>query len=386
VPYLVINHDGITCPLCGSLLRLPRLTIHAFAGSKKGPSSTIKEASYTWQEVAKHNTAESVWIIHLDNVYDVTDFLSSHPGGQELLLLAAGRDITELLEMYHCFSLEKVMKQLHLFKIGTLSGPTEFPRFAPDASGFYKTVTARVKTYFDARPKGALRSPWTGLIRMLPIIALGILCFALVHNMLGSYSFPVKFAAAVVYGVCQVLPLMHWLHDASHGALGPNETWWKFFGRLSMDWIAGANIMPWHHQHIIGHHVYTNVFEGDPDLPAVEKGDPRRLVKRQFWASFYKYQHIYMPVLYGVLGIKIRISDFVDFMYHKMNGPVRVNHYDNVWIRVFLVKAIWVAWRILVPIYVLNVPAMEVLGYMVVSDIVSGYWLAFNFQVRKAFQ
>lgn len=58
-------------------------------------------------------------------------------------------------------------------------------------------------------------------------------------------------------------------------------------------------------QHVVGHHIYTNVFGADPDLPETAEGDPRRLVHRQKYASFYRYQHIYLPPLYGILGLKV---------------------------------------------------------------------------------
>lgn len=34
-------------------------------------------------------------------------------------------------------------------------------------------------------------------------------------------------------------------------------------------------------QHVIGHHIYTNVFLADPDLPDKMEADPRRLVPKQ---------------------------------------------------------------------------------------------------------
>lgn len=60
---------------------------------------------------------------------------------------------------------------------------------------------------------------------------------------------------------------MHAMHDASHASIGPNENYWKFFGRAIMDFFAGGCMMSWHHQHTVGHHVYTNVFNADPDIP-----------------------------------------------------------------------------------------------------------------------
>lgn len=61
---------------------------------------------------------------------------------------------------------------------------------------------------------------------------------------------------------------------------------------------------------MVGHHIYTNVFGADPDLPEEAEGDPRRLVHRQKWASMYRYQHLYLPPLYGILGLKVTNIDW----------------------------------------------------------------------------
>ncbi|XP_065920808.1 cytochrome b5-like [Dysidea avara] len=56
---------------------------------------------FTREDVAKHNTSESCWIIIHDNVYDVTDFLNDHPGGGDILLEFAGQDATAEFEDNH---------------------------------------------------------------------------------------------------------------------------------------------------------------------------------------------------------------------------------------------------------------------------------------------
>ena len=51
--------------------------------------------------VAKHNTPESCWVILYGDVYDVTDFLSEHPGGSKIILKLAGKDATEEYDPVH---------------------------------------------------------------------------------------------------------------------------------------------------------------------------------------------------------------------------------------------------------------------------------------------
>ncbi|KAI9924543.1 hypothetical protein ASPWEDRAFT_109673 [Aspergillus wentii DTO 134E9] len=52
-------------------------------------------------EVASHKTRESCWVLLYGKVYDVTDFLSEHPGGAKIILKLAGKDATEEYDPVH---------------------------------------------------------------------------------------------------------------------------------------------------------------------------------------------------------------------------------------------------------------------------------------------
>eukprot|EP00012_Vannella_robusta_P008534 CAMPEP_0206204830 /NCGR_PEP_ID=MMETSP0166-20121206/13801_1 /ASSEMBLY_ACC=CAM_ASM_000260 /TAXON_ID=95228 /ORGANISM="Vannella robusta, Strain DIVA3 518/3/11/1/6" /LENGTH=416 /DNA_ID=CAMNT_0053624619 /DNA_START=457 /DNA_END=1707 /DNA_ORIENTATION=+ len=54
--------------------------------------------SYTHEEVAKHNSAEDLWVVIDGKVVDVTAFQRKHPGGEEVLLDMAGRDASAAFE------------------------------------------------------------------------------------------------------------------------------------------------------------------------------------------------------------------------------------------------------------------------------------------------
>jgi cytochrome b involved in lipid metabolism len=59
-------------------------------------SSTSK--AFTAQEVAQHNNRSDCWTIIHNNVYDITDFISQHPGGVDRIDKACGIDATQLFE------------------------------------------------------------------------------------------------------------------------------------------------------------------------------------------------------------------------------------------------------------------------------------------------
>lgn len=51
--------------------------------------------------MAKHTSKDSCWVILYGNVYDVTDFLTEHPGGSKIILKLAGKDATEEYDPIH---------------------------------------------------------------------------------------------------------------------------------------------------------------------------------------------------------------------------------------------------------------------------------------------
>ncbi len=55
-------------------------------------------ANFSRSEVESHNSPKSCYVTVGANVYDVTDFLDSHPGGDDLILQYAGQDVAAILQ------------------------------------------------------------------------------------------------------------------------------------------------------------------------------------------------------------------------------------------------------------------------------------------------
>ena len=140
-------------------------------------------ASYTFAEVAAHNTAESCWVTMDGRVYDLTGFLDDHPGGKEMLLLAAGRECTDLFRMYHwrvagANGKGHVERQMQAHEIGVLAGPTQHPVFAPDTVGLYDELSVAVKKYFTESGATPKQCAWPERARELSEGAMSEECCA----------------------------------------------------------------------------------------------------------------------------------------------------------------------------------------------------------------
>jgi cytochrome b involved in lipid metabolism len=61
----------------------------------------MPQPTFTWEEVARHNTPESAFVAIEGKVYDVTAFVDKHPGGRDQLLRGSGRDVSAVFRSYH---------------------------------------------------------------------------------------------------------------------------------------------------------------------------------------------------------------------------------------------------------------------------------------------
>merc|ERR550537_1325079 len=68
---------------------------------KKEKASSGGGGGLTMAEVAKHVTKTDCWVVVRGQVLNVTNFLSSHPGGELAILTFAGKDATAEFDMIH---------------------------------------------------------------------------------------------------------------------------------------------------------------------------------------------------------------------------------------------------------------------------------------------
>jgi sulfite oxidase len=76
--------------------------------------------SYKMEEVSKHDSKEKrIWVTFKSGVYDVTDFVDSHPGGDKIMM-AAGASVDVFWELYAIHKNKNVLAILESYRIGNL--------------------------------------------------------------------------------------------------------------------------------------------------------------------------------------------------------------------------------------------------------------------------
>ena len=87
-----------------------------------------------------------MWISYQDGVYDVTDFLKSHPGGAEKLMMAAGGAIDPFWQMYPFHKVQTVKELLEKYRIGDLHVDDRISeKDLPDFNEMQQDLTERSK-------------------------------------------------------------------------------------------------------------------------------------------------------------------------------------------------------------------------------------------------
>ncbi|KAI9202811.1 uncharacterized protein BJ171DRAFT_512113 [Polychytrium aggregatum] len=126
------------------------------------------KATYSLDEVQEHHTAKSLWLIIDDQVYDLTEFLFDHPGGEEYLLQYGGQDVTEVMKdkILHLHS-DAAYTLLEQYHIGSVDrSQTKKPASArPVATQQASTplhISSKEKVKFIDITKPMLTQVWNG--------------------------------------------------------------------------------------------------------------------------------------------------------------------------------------------------------------------------------
>ncbi|XP_030507547.1 cytochrome b5 [Cannabis sativa] len=92
---------------------------------------------FTLAQVSEHSTPKDCWLIINGKVYDVTKFMEDHPGGDEVLLSATGKDATDDFEdVGHSDSARDMMNEYYVGEIDASTIPKKVT-YTPPKQPYY---------------------------------------------------------------------------------------------------------------------------------------------------------------------------------------------------------------------------------------------------------
>lgn len=331
------------------------------------------QRKFTWQELSRLNKRDNAHVAFCGRVYDVSGFLASHPGGSDQLMLGAGRDITQLFMSYHKPGTAKLLAEKCKY-VGDLID-NEMPTFAREEGKFYETVKKRVAERFKSARLDPKIDYYTfcryGLFCVLASLFwyLGIRY----HSTWSCYVF------AALYGFLSAVLTLTICHDGNHFAITHKPQVWKMLSLLG-DSIHGKSSLTWTYQHCLGHHLYTNINNSDPDTLTFNDGtDKFRIRCLQQWFPVYIYQHLYMPFLYTMFMLKMKLEDFASiFSLQVINIRINPPSFSQL-LLFYTAKAIHFSVRYFIPFFLMPFSTFVLLT--LVSDVIHGLYFTIIIQV-----
>mmetsp|Transcript_25741 Transcript_25741/g.64380 ORF Transcript_25741/g.64380 Transcript_25741/m.64380 type:complete len:485 (-) Transcript_25741:192-1646(-) len=364
----------ITAPSVGGVSTLDaEARIMSLTGGAGAPRK------HTAAEVEVHSTPEDLWVIVHGKVYDVTTFVPRHPGGN-MIWVKAGGDCTQLFDSYHPLKTQAVLDKYYIGEVQRVKGDEDkIIEYKDDMKKgkFYMDCKVAVERYFkDTKqdPRVHVEMYIKTAVILLGVVVCNYCTFFLTSSFLVSAVF------AALHGMWKAEVGVSIQHDANHGAYGKNRGFLHAM-QLTLDAVGASSFM-WRQQHVVGHHAYTNVEGIDPDIRCAPEKDIRRVNEHQPHEGYHPFQHVYLFFAYGLLSFKSCFADDFNAWASGRIGWVKVAAFTQGESAQFWgAKAVWAAYYLALPAMYSPHSFLRLAALITITEVVTGWLLAFMFQV-----
>ena len=288
--------------------------------------------------------------------YDITNF--AHPGGPVAIMAANRRDATALFESHHPFSdrtmMDNVLKKYEMHEEREkcenylLPGENEngavFDWDETLKSDFTIEVRDKVKKHFTEKAN----QHGTSLIEATKATPQKW-CEWGAFTTASAWSFyTMLYSQSIFWSWLNMFlcPALYWMsgamfHDGSHFAVSSD---WRINWGMQYIYRVMSSPYDWLHQHIIGHHPYTNIHNKDPDLN--HSGEDLRFTEHTKWSTQHTKQEnkYFILSLLFLMALNIKNSLLLIFtqMYnnslHKIPVELKYNllHFLDIILYMYL--------------------------------------------------
>ncbi|GAB2295144.1 hypothetical protein Dimus_029318 [Dionaea muscipula] len=227
-----------------------------------------KKKYITEEELRTHNKKGDLWISIQGKIYDVSEWVKQHPGGEEPLLNLAGQDVTDPFIAFHAAS---AWQRLDKFFTGYYISDYKISQVSKD----YRMLFSQLSKMGLFEKKGH------GLF--LIILVMCFLFAVTVCGVIISESFWVHLFCGGLVGFLWIQT--GWLgHDSGHYQIMISPRFNRWTQILTGNCLAGISIAWWKWNHN-AHHMACNNLEFDPDLQHM----PFFVVSSEFFRTLTSY-------------------------------------------------------------------------------------------------
>ncbi|XP_063701277.1 cytochrome b5-related protein-like [Culicoides brevitarsis] len=254
----------------------------------------ILKTGHTWLAGRrKDENAEGLWRIH-DKLYDLTNFVDIHPGGEDWLKLTKGCDITEAFESHHISV--KPEKLLQYYFVRNASKPRNSKlTFAED--GFYKTLKRRVAAKMPAVNKNRRRDERKSKFIQDSLLLLTLVMAGLVGR------FPNSWALIILAGIVMTGTII-----TAHNFFHKRDNW-----RMKIFNLCLMSFREWRISHVLSHHQFPNSLS-DLEVSFMEPFLMHSVYPKKNFVQRYgswAYEWLIYSVIYSNEAIKRTIMSIV---------------------------------------------------------------------------
>lgn len=241
----------------------------------------------TWDEISHHNNSDDCWVVIDGDVYDVTEWIRCHPGGNVISALA-GEDISALFHSSHLH--EPPSTLLESLKIGRV--PDYRPDFSVVNDAFLVALKKAVFQHFETcgiEYRLTRRNIHSILISSVLLIA----CWSCMYLLA-----PWGVLAAIPMGFVTCSLIGSFGHEQIHGNLLTRTDHLSGFA-IDILWGIYIPFMPrnyFQYEHL-KHHCHPMHPNHDYDVYALKHFV--RLTPYTDWKRHHAHQHLYAPLIYG---------------------------------------------------------------------------------------
>ncbi|KAM3967153.1 cytochrome b5-related protein [Aphomia sociella] len=300
--------------------------------------------------------AENLWRIH-GSLYDLTDFVSKHPGGSQWITSTKGTDITELFYTHHLKGVaEKILPKYYKKHATT---PRNSP-FTFKEDGFYMTLRAKVMEKIKEIPKS--------IRKQSDMVTNFILTVCIVISPLSCYAWTKSYFLGVTLTILNGYTLSN-LITCAHNYFHRTDSW-----RVYLFNLGGMSYKEWRISHAMSHHMHTNTLQ-DIELTMFEPFLAFMPYKdKPFWSRLGAF---YWPVVYPFVQLIMTIKGFVVSLLEIEGKKIEWTHILSLSLPTWMYLASGSPLTLVLPVWIVTMMTSSL--FFIVYGLTAGHHAHSNF-------